>query len=75
MAIEIIGNHGVHKGVATYRINGSYDDLYTLIAECRLNGIEFADTPVVNPLRKSQWTLLLKIKVDNVEVHEVGTDT
>jgi hypothetical protein len=75
MAIEIIGKFPVKNGVQTYRINGSYDDLYTLIAECRLNNIKFADTPIVNQLRKSQWTVLLKIRVDSVREREDDTDT
>lgn len=74
MTIEIIGKFPVKNGVRPYRINGSYDDLYTLIAECRLNNIEFDDTPNVMPLRKSQWTVLLKVKVHS-EVREVGADT
>lgn len=75
MAIEIIGKFPVKNGVQQYRINGSYDDLYTLIAECRLNNIKFADTPIVNQLRKGQWTVLLKIRVESVEVRQGDSDT
>jgi hypothetical protein len=75
VTIEVIGKFGVKNGVQTYRINGSYDDLYTLIAECRLNNIEFDDIPIVNPLRKNQWTMLLKIRVHTMEVGECDTDT
>lgn len=75
MTIEVIGKFGLKNGVQEYRINGSYDDLYTLIAECRLNDIKFDDTPNVIPLRKGQWTTLLKIKVNSSEVREVDNDT
>ena len=75
MTIEVIGKFGIKNGVQTYRINGSYDDLYTLIAECRINDIEFEDIPIVNPLRKGQWTMLLKIKVGTAEVQRDDTDT
>jgi hypothetical protein len=75
MTIEVIGKFGLKNGVQEYRVNGSYDDLYTLIAECRLNDIKFDDTPHVTPLRKGQWTMLLKIKVNSSEVCEVDNDT
>lgn len=75
MAIEIIGKHPIKNGVRPYRVNGSYDDLYTLIAECRINKIKFADTPIVNPLRKGQWTVLLKVIVEDSEVQEVDKYT
>lgn len=75
MTIEVIGKFGVKNGVQTYRVNGSYDDLYTLIAECRINKIEFDDTPIVSKLRKGQWTMLLKIKVPTPEVSQIDSGT
>jgi hypothetical protein len=61
MKVEIIGHFKPVNGVQTYRINGDKEALYAIIDDCRKNEIRFDDTPIINPLRKGQWTMLLKI--------------
>lgn len=67
MTIEIIGKFKPINGVQTFRINGSKEDLYKVIEDCRKNEIRFDDTPIINPLRKSQWTMVLKIIIKGWE--------
>lgn len=69
MTIEVIGKFKPQKGVQTYRINGSYDDLYKIIDELREVNAKFDQTPLIQKLRKGQWTMLLKIKLPT----EIGT--
>lgn len=63
MGSVMIGNFGIHEGVATYRICGSKEDLYKIIDECREMDAKFEDTPIINQAYRSQWSMLLKIKV------------
>jgi len=63
MTIEVIGKFKPQKGVQTYRINGSYEDLYKIIDELREVQAKFDQTPLIQKLRKGQWTMLLKIKL------------
>lgn len=75
MTIEIIGKFKPVNGVQTYRINGSKEDLYKMIEDCRKNEIRFDDTPIINPLRKDQWTMLLKIIIKGWEESDEERNT
>jgi hypothetical protein len=61
MTVEVIGRFKPINGVQTYRVNGSYDDLYKIIEELRKIEAVFGDTPLIHNLRKGQWTMLLKL--------------
>jgi hypothetical protein len=61
MTVEVIGKFKPHKGVQAYRVNGSYDDLYKILAELRKVDAVFGDTPLIHSLRKGQWTMLIKL--------------
>lgn len=63
MTIEIIGKFKPIDGVQTFRINGHKADLEKIIAECREMEADLAETPIMDQLRASQWTLILKIKL------------
>jgi hypothetical protein len=63
MGTLMIGNFGVENGVQTFRINGTKEDLYKIIDECREMDAHFQDTPNLLPLRQGQWTMLLKIRL------------
>lgn len=59
----MIGNFGVHEGIATFRICGEKEALYKIIEECRASNEKFEDTPIINKVHNGQWTMLLKLKV------------
>lgn len=63
MGTLMIGNFGVKNGVQTFRVNGSKEDLYKIIDECKQMDAIFDDTPNLLPLRHGQWTMLLKIRL------------
>lgn len=59
----MIGNFGVKDGVQTFRVNGSKEELYKIIEECREMEAKFHDTPNLEPIRHGLWTMLLQIKI------------
>lgn len=63
MASVIVADFGVIDGVHTYRINGNKEDLTRIIEECKEEDAEFEVAPVIEHVRRSGYTMLLKIKV------------
>jgi hypothetical protein len=62
MAGVQVYNFGMKNGIQTYRVIGDKADLYKIIEECREMDAKFGDTPVINHVRKGQWTMILKLK-------------
>ena len=63
MGSVMIGDFGVKKGVQTFRICGSKEDLYKIIEECWKMEAKFYDTPNILHVHRGQWTMLLQIIV------------
>jgi hypothetical protein len=59
----MIGDFGSQDGIQVYRICGSKEDIYRVLDEARDMGHKFWDTPVINHVHNSQWTVLLKLKI------------
>jgi hypothetical protein len=58
-----VGNFGVQNGVQTYRVNGSFDDLQTILDEIMQEDGTFEEFPEIERLRFGLCTMLLKLKV------------
>jgi hypothetical protein len=63
MAIVQIGDFGERNGVRTYSIQGDKEDLLKILDECRKMDAKFDDTPNLIHVRKTVWSMLLKVKV------------
>jgi hypothetical protein len=63
MAIVQIGDFGERNGVRTYSIQGDKGDLLKILEECRKMDAKFDDTPNLVFVRKTVWSMLLKVKV------------
>jgi len=57
-------NFGVKDNVWTLKIHGDKKDLYELINDCRKEGELFDTTPLINHVYKQQYSLLLKLKIN-----------
>lgn len=63
MASVQVYDFGERNGVKTYRVNGDKKDLEKLLEECRKADARFDDTPILNHVRKGQWSVVLKLKL------------
>ncbi len=59
----IVCNFGRKYGIQTYRVNGLYEDLQTILDEVLTEGVSFEEYPEIEKLRHNQCTMLLKIRV------------
>jgi hypothetical protein len=59
----MVGEWKANKGVISYTVTGTKDDVYKILAEVKEAGGKFADTPVVNQVHNGQWHMLLKLKI------------
>lgn len=74
MPSVFVGNFGVKDGVQTYRVNGSFDDLQTILDEIMQEDGNFYEFPEIERLRHGLCTMLLKIRVrEGVDRFEYGT--
>jgi hypothetical protein len=60
---------GKKKGVHTFHVTGSKDELHKIVEATRENGAIFADTPIINHVHRGQYILYLKLKLELVGVN------
>jgi hypothetical protein len=54
---------GMRNDIQTYRINGSKDDLEMVVQSTLELGTDFEEEPIIEHVRRSEWSMLLKVKV------------
>lgn len=60
---------GKKKGVHTFHVTGSKDELHKIVEATRENGGKFADTPIINHVHRGQYILYLKLQLELVGVN------
>lgn len=63
MGAVYVFDFGVENGVQTFRINGSKSDLEKIVETCIDENAKFGDTPILNHVYKSDYSLLLKLRL------------
>ena len=63
MRSVFVGNFGIQNGVQTYRVNGTFEDLQTILDEIMQEDGSFEEFPEIERLRHGLCTMLLKLKV------------
>lgn len=59
---------GKKKGIHTFHVTGTRDELNKIVRETRKNGGKFADTPIINHVHRGQYILYLKLQLELVGV-------
>ena len=56
-----IADFGTKDNIKTFRINGNREDLIKLVTECTEIDAKFIEPPEMERIRRSEWTMVLKI--------------
>jgi hypothetical protein len=54
---------GERDGVKTIRVDGDKEDLERIVEKSLEAKAQFYEAPNIEPTRKGQWTMLMKIKI------------
>jgi hypothetical protein len=73
MGSIFIADFGTKDNVKTFRINGSKEDLLKLITECVEVDVKFIENPQIEPVKKNEFTVLLKIELSMKDGESLDT--